>query len=135
MSRVHTCPECGGHNFRMYVMQRIHVDFSNDDEPEVTEGPCGDMEWDDTTEVHCDAQDCGHYGPLGEMVAPADEDDDTCSDYFCLGADGNLWVLGNHGDMEAADDTARSIGVQPIWTFDAKTAKEWLEVLNREVSQ
>jgi len=50
-------------------------------------------------------------------------------DYFCLASDGLIYALGNHGDIEAADDTARSIGVEAIWLFNEETAKEWMETL------
>ena len=68
-----TCPECGGHRFRLYVEQRIFVEFT-EGEHEVYDGPEGDMEWDDTTEVHCEGDDgagpCEHYGLLGSMKGP-----------------------------------------------------------------
>jgi hypothetical protein len=50
-------------------------------------------------------------------------------DYFCLASDGLIYLLGNHGDIEAADDTARSIGLEAIWLFNEETAKEWMETL------
>ena len=52
------------------------------------------------------------------------------ADYFCLADDGLLWKLGNHGDFDAADDTARSIGLNAIWIFDELTMQNWRETLN-----
>lgn len=60
-----TCPKCGGRDFRMYVQQRIHVEFTPGGEHQVYDGPEGDMEFDDTTEAICN--DCDHFAPLGEM--------------------------------------------------------------------
>lgn len=62
------CPKCGGTKFRIYVAQRIFVEFENTedgDSGEVVSGPEGDLEWDDQTEAICDA--CDHVAPLGEM--------------------------------------------------------------------
>lgn len=60
-----TCPQCGGHAFRMYVLQRISVEFDAGGDHEVCDGPAGDMEFGDTTEAICN--DCGHSGLLGSM--------------------------------------------------------------------
>jgi hypothetical protein len=60
-----------------------------------------------------------------------------CSMYYCLASDGLLWVLGNHGDIEAADDTAKSMGLEAVWILDEKTAESWRNTLNKgnEVTQ
>lgn len=50
--------------------------------------------------------------------------------YYCLADDGLIWKLGDHGDIEAADDTARSIGLNAIWIIDEETADQWRAVLN-----
>ena len=62
-----TCPQCGGHHFRLYVQQRIFVEFTEDGSHQVYDGPEGDMEFDDDTEAFCENDECGHFGPLGEM--------------------------------------------------------------------
>lgn len=59
-----TCPQCGSRDFRMYVQQRIHVEFAEDDY-QVYDGPEGDMEFDDATEAICNG--CNYCAPLGEM--------------------------------------------------------------------
>jgi hypothetical protein len=51
--------------------------------------------------------------------------------YYCLASDGLLWVLGNHGDIEAADDTAKSMGLEAVWILDEKTAESWRNTLNK----
>lgn len=61
----YTCPECGGHSFRMSVMQVIKVEFLTDGDHQVYDGPDGDMEFDDDTEATC--VDCDHSGKLGDM--------------------------------------------------------------------
>jgi hypothetical protein len=59
-----TCPNCGGHQFHLDVMQRIQVVFDDDDH-EVVDGPEGDMEWDDDTLARCVS--CSHQGKLSDM--------------------------------------------------------------------
>lgn len=65
------------------------------------------------------------------FVADAPKDS---QDYFCIGADGNLWILGNHGDYEAAEDTAQSLGIDVIWLFGEATAAYWKEKLESAAS-
>ena len=50
-------------------------------------------------------------------------------DYFCIGADGRLWILGNHGDYQAAEDTANSLNVDVIWMITKSTATDWRDSL------
>lgn len=64
-----TCPKCGGHDFRMYVEQRIHVEFDEEGLENVYQGPEGDLDWDDETEAICNNDACMHTAPLGEMIA------------------------------------------------------------------
>lgn len=45
--------------------------------------------------------------------------------YFALNDDGLLYNLGDHGDWEAAEDTAQSIGIDPVWLFDEDTAQSY----------
>lgn len=69
MTKITACPKCGSRDFRLYVMQRIRVEFSergDDGEHDVYAGPEGDIEWDDDTEAICN--NCYHFGPLGKMV-------------------------------------------------------------------
>ena len=49
--------------------------------------------------------------------------------YFCLDQRGELWILGDHGDFDAAEDTARSIGLDPLWILDEETANQWRRTL------
>ena len=52
--------------------------------------------------------------------------------WFCLNSDGELYILGDHGDFEAAEDTAKSMGLDPIWTFGEASARQWRRVLTSE---
>ena len=56
-------------------------------------------------------------------------------DYFCVGVDGNLWILGNHGDYEAAEDTAKSLGIDAVWMFGRKTAEQWKATLTKTLGE
>lgn len=62
-----TCPKCGGHDFRMDVLQSICVQFGSTGDHDVYAGPNGDMEFDEDTGAICNG--CFHYAPLGEMKA------------------------------------------------------------------
>ena len=53
-----------------------------------------------------------------------------CENYYCLAADGFLYSLGNHGDYEAANDTAESLCLEVVWLFGENTAQAWLDSLN-----
>jgi hypothetical protein len=50
-------------------------------------------------------------------------------DFFCIGADGNLWILGNHGDIEAAEATAKALDIQVVCIFGSIPAQEWRDKL------
>ena len=53
-----------------------------------------------------------------------------CENYYCLATDGLLYALGNHGDYEAADDTARSLGLDVVWLFGEDSRDSWRDSLN-----
>lgn len=50
--------------------------------------------------------------------------------YFALGADGLLWILGNHGDYDAAEETAESLGIDVIWLLGEESARQFKSILN-----
>lgn len=50
--------------------------------------------------------------------------------FYCLAADGQLWVLGDHGDIDAAEDTAASMGLEAVWIFDNEAAQQWRNTLS-----
>ena len=37
--------------------------------------------------------------------------------YFALASDGLFYNLGDHGDFEAANDTAENLKIETIWLF------------------
>ena len=53
--------------------------------------------------------------------------------YFCLALDGLLYNLGDHGDIDAADDTATSLGLDVVWMFGESTAQSWLDTLTQHL--
>ena len=55
-------------------------------------------------------------------------------DYYCLADDGELWILGDHGDFEAAEATAIDMGLNPIWILDSITADQWRDTLTQETA-
>lgn len=46
--------------------------------------------------------------------------------WFALADDGQIYALGDHGDFDAAEETAASIAINAIWIADKKTAEQWL---------
>ena len=79
------------------------------------------------------------YRKVGPFISrPAENNDADTDDYFCIGTDGNLWVLGNHGDHEAAEETAASLlddgeGNSVVWLFGKDTAMDWRDILVKEI--
>jgi len=44
--------------------------------------------------------------------------------YYCVdGKTGELWILGSHGDFDAADATAKDMGLAPVWILTEKAAE------------
>jgi hypothetical protein len=54
----------------------------------------------------------------------------SAENYYCLASDGLLYALGNHGEYEAANDTAESLGLDVIWLFGEATRDSWRDSLN-----
>jgi hypothetical protein len=63
-------------------------------------------------------------------MKPSDKDSET---YFCLATDGLLYNLGNHGDYEAAEDTATGLRLDVVWMFGESTAHSWLDTLKQHL--
>ena len=55
--------------------------------------------------------------------------------YFCLASDGLIYNLGDHGDYEAAEDTAKSLGLEVVWMFGEDTARNWMDTLSRHLQE
>ena len=53
--------------------------------------------------------------------------------YFCLASDGLIYNLGDHGDFEAAEDTAQNLGLDVIWMFGESTAQSWRDTLTQHL--
>ena len=57
----------------------------------------------------------------------------TSEIYFCLASDGLIYNLGDHGDIEAADATAESLGLDVIWMLGEDSARSWMETLSNHL--
>jgi hypothetical protein len=55
--------------------------------------------------------------------------------YFALNHDGLAYNLGDHGDWEAAEETARDLRIDPIWTLNEDEALNWAEFILTEIKQ
>lgn len=53
--------------------------------------------------------------------------------WFALADDGQIYALGDHGGFGTANDTAVSIGINPVWIADRETAEQWLSRLIRNL--
>lgn len=56
---------------------------------------------------------------------------DEQGNYFALANDGLIYCLSDCGDMEAAEESAKDLGIEPVWIANPETAKLWQENLNR----
>lgn len=75
MSAKIRCPECGNRHFQIVIRQMADVVFDEDGDHEVTDGPYGDLDWDDESFVVCqtNVDGCGWSGTLAEATAPEGE--------------------------------------------------------------
>jgi hypothetical protein len=51
--------------------------------------------------------------------------------WFALLVSGDLVPLGDHGDFDAADATAQSLGLETVWLADAETVTRWREIIDQ----
>ena len=58
------CPNCGHRSFQIVIRQMADVTFKDDGDHEVTEGPYGDLDFDDESFVICN--ECSWSGRLIE---------------------------------------------------------------------
>ena len=80
-------------------------------------------------------QDSEYAAPDNRLEYRVSEVEPMPEMWFCLNSDGELYILGDHGDFEAAEDTAKSMGLDPIWTFGEASARQWRSVLNNQESR
>lgn len=59
-----------------------------------------------------------------------DELQDDHGLWFALDNDGTLYNLGDHGDYDAAMDTADSLGLDAVWLFDEQDARNLVDYIN-----
>ena len=50
--------------------------------------------------------------------------------YYCLSSDSLLYALGDHGDFEAAEATAKDLHLDPVWIFGEESFQSWRDSLN-----
>ena len=55
--------------------------------------------------------------------------------YFALSPDGLLCNLGDHGDWEAADETARDLRIDSIWLLDEHEALNWASFIQEQIKE
>lgn len=63
------CPTCGNRHLQIVVQMLADVQFDDDEgDHEVTDGPYGDVYWDDDSNVICsiNLDGCGWAGKVGE---------------------------------------------------------------------
>ena len=54
--------------------------------------------------------------------------------YFALNADGRLFNLGDCKDFEQTLEISDNFGIEPVWVFNADTAKEYATFINQELN-
>jgi hypothetical protein len=75
-------------------------------------------------------------GRLSDPRAEPTKEPHTMNDteeFFCLSADGLIYFLGNHGDHEAAEETAADMGLDVIWLFGQDTAQSWADIIQHHL--
>jgi hypothetical protein len=55
--------------------------------------------------------------------------------YFALNSDGLIYNLGDHGDWEAADETAHDMMLDPIWMTDEHEALNWADFIQSSIRE
>jgi hypothetical protein len=55
--------------------------------------------------------------------------------YFALAEDGSMYNVGNHGDWEAAEQTATDLGLGQIWLTNEDEAVNWANFILEQVKE
>lgn len=55
--------------------------------------------------------------------------------YFALNPDGLLCNLGDHGDFDAADETANDLKIDAIWILDEFEAQNWATFIQDQIRE
>ena len=45
--------------------------------------------------------------------------------YFALQSNGELFSLGDHGDLQAADQTRLDLDLEIVWIANSQTVQQW----------
>ena len=51
--------------------------------------------------------------------------------YYALQSNGDLFILGDHGDIESAEETAQDVGLEVVWLADQETIEQWRAMIDR----
>lgn len=62
------CPACGGRRFQLVVRQMVDMEFRDDGDHDIVDGPYGDIDWDDDSFAICRHDGCGWSGQLKELT-------------------------------------------------------------------
>lgn len=55
--------------------------------------------------------------------------------WFALAADGLLYCLCDCGDFEAAEESAKDLGIDAVWIIDEAAARQWQARLNANLME
>ena len=67
---------------------------------------------------------------LGNLF-PCEEDETNV--WFALADDGQMYCLCDCGDIAAAEESAKDLGINAIWLADEATARQWQDRLNDNI--
>ena len=64
-----------------------------------------------------------------------EETDDESGVWFALANDGVVYCLCGCGDFEAAEESAKDLGIETVWIANPKQAKQWQHRLNDNIDE
>lgn len=69
MTATTQCPECGNRHLQIVATTLVDVEYDDEGDHEVTDGPYGDIYFDDESEAICATNHggCGYVGTLKEF--------------------------------------------------------------------
>lgn len=60
----HTCPNCGGHTFKVIITRTVEIEFLTDEDHDLGD-ESADTEFDDDSSAEC--KGCAYFSTLGAM--------------------------------------------------------------------
>jgi hypothetical protein len=103
------CPGCGKRHFQIVIRQLAEVKFDETGDHEVTDGPFGDLEWDDDSFVICSTNHggCGWAGTLREATPVR-----------------KVWVCTACGSPRVSQDACVDVNSEEVSTYDDMTCQD-----------